>query len=294
MSKAVCVALGLVVVACGDGGGGGELDPPARIVEAYVEVIADGERVERQIFGAGATVVDDASICGNAVRLVFDAPLDRPSFEEIACADGSFALPFEGCGDIGVLDEDQDGEADQRRLLDGVLAVACGDDLIPQSPSASSYADEPASELILGVNELPAASACGLAIGQVLLDRNANQPCAPDGAGDCIAGDASAIGFGTDCERVVDVSLEDGATDVPVDAAIFVATNVPRADDVLLAIELTDAGARIPVDVEVGQDDPKNASIRPTGGLAPGTTYALSLPQCDGVVDTVEFTTASR
>jgi hypothetical protein len=278
--------------------------------------------------------VNNAVARGTArLRVVFDEILKGNALEEIACADGSFSVvpdgadpddikdcsgpDLSGCiavcigasGPVGILDENEDGAADDVRMRDyggGELAVSimCGDQMMPLDPEASYYNPSgnqllPAVDFPQNINGLGPAlvlvpldgmktgSSCTLTFRDEVKDKDGENVCAPqDGDIDagCDGGDTSRIAFTVEPLALFGSAPEDGEVDVPLtdfgieDANIllqFIAAIDPATLDAITLVDMM--GDPVPFTAAVSADDAAIVTLTVTGGYMPETMYTLTI-----------------
>ncbi|MBL8620635.1 MAG: Ig-like domain-containing protein [Myxococcales bacterium] len=197
--------------------------------------------------------VTTASVSGQAMRVVFDEILYGNSLEEIECRDTTFSrvplgttpddiancavaadlLPALCKGEhavclnpagvpVGVVDDDEDGAADNTRMIAGAVTLRCGTFEVELNREQSFW--QPAGTQLVPAGQTPGTSIgpaliiapeggrmpskqtdCRLAFAPDVTDKDFIQPCVPTGGeedtdnyGDCTGGDLSAFHFGTE------------------------------------------------------------------------------------------------
>ena len=291
-------------------------------------------------WGDDRQVVNAIAFGTSRIRIVLDELVRGNDIEEIACADGTYSTvppgttpddikacagPVEALGDctavcigssgpVGILDENEDGASDARRMREyapGELAVAlecggmnvtldrersyyqpAGNQLLPAIDLASPNAPDNINALGPAIMLVPqtglrTGSACTVSFRPEVQDKDGNQVCAPpngDVSENCSAGDTSAISFTVEPLALRRSDPADGDTGVPVTAA-----GSPNADIYLEfvagidsaslgAITLADAdGNDVPVTGVVLEDDPRLVVITVEGGYAADTAYTLTI-----------------
>ncbi len=215
--------------------------------------------------------VTTASVSAQYMRVVFDEILYGNGLEEIECRDGSFSrvplgttpddiancavaldlLPTLCKGEhatclnpagapVGIVDEDEDGAADNTRLIDGAATLRCGSFDVPLNREQSFW--QPAGNQLVPARQSPGSSLgpalilapangrlpskqtdCRLAFAPDVTDKDFIQPCAPTGGeedtenyGDCTGGDLSAFKFGTEAIILSGSLPTNGSTTVAV------------------------------------------------------------------------------
>lgn len=110
---------------------------------------------------------------------------------------------------VGVRDVDQDGAADETRLIAGTVVLQCDGGEIAlaagfwtpagtQQKPASGGFDALGPALVIEPTMLPLGTTCGVTFGDNVVDRDGQRPCAPpdgDPANGCTPGDTSAFRF---------------------------------------------------------------------------------------------------
>lgn len=290
---------------------------------------------EDPVYGDDRVVNNAVARNGARLRVVFDEILVGNYLEEIACADGSFSVVPIGAdpddiadcagpdlsrcvavcigasGPVGILDENEDGAADDVRMRDyggGELAVSvmCGDQMMPLNAEESYYnpsgnqllpAVDPPNNInglgpalvLLPVDGMMTGAACTLTFRSEVVDKDGEQVCAPEG-GDidagCQPGDTSRISFTVQplALSVLGTTPENGETDVALtdpgvpDATIllpFIASIDPATVDAITLVD--DMGDPVPIVPSVSPDDASIVTITVTGGYQPTTEYTLTI-----------------
>lgn len=287
----------------------------------------DGETDDREVTQAIAGT--------NRVRVVFDELLVGNNLEELGCADGSFsrvpdldATPddIDACSPpnlqdctavcigppvVGILDEDEDGAADTRRMINygpamdsGELAVqvVCDGVNIPMDQVQSFYQPSGNQQITagpLGIDSLGPAvvlvpvagfrtgSNCNVQfLDQQVVDKEGLGACAPAN-GDitqACSGAGVEIAFGTEALDLIDsdpvadqamVAVTDAGS---ADKSLFVQFNAQIDPGSMTAFTLTEDGTDISGQVTVMI--PQGGTLLTlvvTGGLNPGSDYVLSV-----------------
>ena len=291
-------------------------------------------------WGDDRQVVNAIAFGTSRIRIVLDELVRGNDIEEIACADGTYSTvppgttpddikdcagPVEalgGCtavcigpsGPVGILDENEDGASDARRMREygpGELAVAleCGGNNIPLDRDRSYY--QPAGNQLLPAIDLTSPNApdninalgpalmlipqsglrtgasCTVSFRPEVQDKDGNQVCAPpngDVAEGCSGGDTSAIAFTVEPLALRGSDPGDGDTGVPLtaagspDAAIYLEFVAGIDVATLDAITLADAdGNDVPVTAEALEDDPRLVIVTVPGGYTADTSYTLTI-----------------
>ncbi len=207
-----------------------------------------------------------------------------------------------GCGDteqgqpVGVLDVNQDGAADDTRLIDGSVGIQCGTINVPidvnnsywnpsgdQNRPAMGGFDALGPAIVLqAVNALPTGQSCQLKFAPDIVDKTNNAICAPAG-GDitrsCTPGDVSAFSFMTQMFTVNNQSFMTGATGVSRTAPVIFVATAPVEPTSLSAITVRTTVGNTPV-TGFTLTQPQPQTIRLTwmaGALQPSTSYTITI-----------------
>jgi hypothetical protein len=175
------------------------------------------------------TTPDDIADCAAADDLLDDN-----------CA-GTHAVCLEDGRPCGVLDEDENGSADNTRMIDGQVRIECGGTNVPLNLE-QSYWQPAGNQLVpaggtaegsLGpalvlrpINDgrMPTDSPCLLVFAPDVTDKHGIAPCAPTGGDislDCTPGDVSAFSFKTQRLRFSSTVPDQNATGVSRTPATF-------------------------------------------------------------------------
>lgn len=148
---------------------------------------------------------------------------------------GPLAVCLDGAGvPCGVFDEDENGSADNTRMIEGQVRIVCdgadvpldleqsywqpaGNQLVPAGLTPEGSLG-PAVILAPRDGRLPTNSSCQLAFAGDVTDKDGNAICAPAGGDitvDCTPGDISAFSFKTEAMRMTSSSPEDNFTGIP-------------------------------------------------------------------------------
>jgi len=281
-------------------------------------------------------VLSAIALGAQEIRIVLDELVRGNDLEEIACADGSYSRiprgttpddiarcagpvdsllrcdtvclsPADG-SPLGILDADEDGAADDMRMIDYnpddnitelAVAIICDGVDIPLDPDFSFY--NPSgnqtfpSNATLGFRGLgpsivlkPAGDIgmrtgadCSVTFRPEVVDYDDNPVCAPEGGSidnDCSGGDTSRISFSTDTLKVVNTVPSDGSVGVSLSGSGFmlVALNANVDIDSVSAITLTANGVDVPITPEIG-DDKTAISFALAQDFEPDSTYVLTV-----------------
>lgn len=292
---------------------------------------------DRQV--TNAVVFSPAS---QRLRVVVDELLVGNYLEEIACRDGSYqrvpvgstpddiancsvqddvlastcvgeyAVCIGPNGPIGVLDEDENGSADDTRFIQGAARIDCGDGLeVPLSLSGSFWQPSgnqqvpaaggfnalgPAVILQPGGLGLPTGSDCSVTFADTIVDKSGNRLCAPpdgDITQDCEPGDTSLLTFRTEAFAIKGSVPQNNQTNV----GLRISTSNDNARMILqfnVALVQVDGAGNLPADAftllegdtditseVVATRDAAPAVNQVTlllpGGFQPSTTYTLTV-----------------
>jgi len=232
----------------------------------------------------------------------------------------------------GVQDDDENGSADNTRLIAGQVRVVCGGTDVPLNAEQSYW--QPAGNQLVpagGTPEgslgpalilrpalegrMPTNSDCQLVFASDVTDKHNNQICAPTGGDpnvDCNPGDLSNFSFKTQRLRVSSADPESNATGVSTSTArirLFWNTAVNPAS---AATAVTVTPALTNMNVSVSTTNPKSLTIegcmapvtpsmpcQPTA-FAAATTYTVTVQnltdtfgKAQPIAETLTFTTAN-
>ncbi len=231
---------------------------------------------------------------------------------------------------VGVLDANQDGAADDLRLIQGRVGIRCGtidvpiaidksywnpsgDQNVPAlggfdalGPAIVLFPGTPATATVPNTDGvLPTNIECGLSFDAAVVDKQGNQVCAPadgDVSKGCSAGDLTAFKFKVEPLAVRQAGISDGDTGVARTGTVDITLSAPPLASSLTAITVQE-GATNYTDFSVALPQPNIARITWTGatGLAANTTYTITIGT--GLTDlysqpapmpvTITFTTGS-
>lgn len=265
----------------------------------------------------------------NRVRIVLDELLVGNNLEEIGCADGSFSrVPLDADPDdiarcsppnlqectevcqgppvVGILDEDEDGASDTRRMIDygtselGVQ-VTCDGVNIPMDPVLSFYQPSGNQQITagpLGIDSLGPAvvlvptagfrtgANCVISFRDEVVDKDGERVCAPEGGDISLpcSGAGTEVAFGVEALNVIDsdpvadqdmVSLTDGGSP---DKSLFIQFNAQIAPESVTAFTLTENGVDRTGDVTVMVPEGGTLlTLVVAGGLVGDTDYELNI-----------------
>jgi hypothetical protein len=200
---------------------------------------------------------------------------------------------------VGILDDDQDGAADETRMIPGQVAIKCGASGqidVPlnldssywnpsgdQNKPAMGGFDALGPALVLtvgGNNALPTNVDCQLAFSTEIVDKQGLGVCAPangDIEAGCTPGNLDAFKFHVEPIRVINLLDFDGngTPDVPVDVAapFDLGTNVPMQASSLAGITVTPA-----TPMTVALANARTIRLTPMTAWAAATMYTVTIP----------------
>ncbi|MDX2093500.1 MAG: Ig-like domain-containing protein [Kofleriaceae bacterium] len=194
---------------------------------------------------------------------------------------------------VGVLDINQDGAADETRMITGAVGLRCGTIDVPinydtsyWNPSGNQLVPAmggfdalgPAIVLTPEIDGMPTNLDCQLTFSAEIVDKQNEAICAPAG-GDidagCNAGDVSAFTFHTEALDFEPQTFLQGQTGINRNDPIIVRSSVPIDTASLAGISLSPApGGAVTFNVMMKQ----NIYINVAGGLAANTQYTLTVP----------------
>ncbi len=201
---------------------------------------------------------------------------------------------------VGVLDINQDGSADDTRMIKGAVAFKCGAVDVPisldmsywnpsgnqQPPAMGGFEAMGPAIVLTPTNGLPTNIECGLTFSPDVVDKQNIQVCAPpngDITQDCTPGDTSAFKFKVEPLLISPATFEDNMTGVSrVDPAILSA-NAPLDPASVGGITVTEgAGTNYTMFTAAVGTGMMNKTISITwtavAGLAPSTKYTITIP----------------
>jgi len=268
-------------------------------------------------------VTNAIALGGQRIRIVFDELLRGNAIEEIACADGSFSrVPvgttpddIEKCagpvdsiqntctavcvdpssGPIGVLDEDEDGAADDFRMISGQIRLMCDDIEMALNLQESFYQPSGNQQITagpLGINSLGPAvvlvpdaglrtsANCRFEFANDITDKDGNQICAPpdgDIKQTCSPGDVSLVSFQVEPLRVKGQDPPADATNVSLTPTVLLQFNANIDPATTTAITLADDNSQaVSATIAVSSSDGTLVTLVPDTALAPNTTYTVT------------------
>lgn len=265
----------------------------------------------------------------NRIRVVLDELLVGNNLEEIGCADGSFdRVPLDADPDdidkcsppnlqdctavcqgppvVGIIDEDEDGASDTRRMIDygtNELAVqlTCDGVNIPMDPVQSFYQPSGNQQITagpLGIDSLGPAvvlvpvaglrtgANCEITFRDEVVDKDGERVCAPEGGDINLAcsGAGAQVAFGVEALNVIDSDPVADQTDVTVtdggspNKSLFVQFNAQIDPNTVTAFTLTEDGVDRTADVTVMVPQGGTLlTLEVANGLAADADYVLTI-----------------
>lgn len=213
-----------------------------------------------------------------------------------------------GCGDVpqgqpvGVLDVNQDGAADDTRMIAGAVGIQCGNIDVPIDVNASYWNpsgdqnrpslggfDALGPAIVLApVGALPTNQMCQLKFAPDIVDKTNNAICAPPGGditASCTEGDVSAFQFMTQAFTIANQSFTNGQTGVSRTAPVIFVATAPIDMASLGAITVTGPGNTAVTGFTLTQPQPQTVRLTwGAGVLAANTTYTITISS--GLTDT--------
>lgn len=214
-----------------------------------------------------------------------------------------------GCGEtkkgepVGVLDDNQDGAADEHRMIAGSVGLKCGSFDVPidalvsywnpsgdQNVPALGGFDALGPAIVLQPAPIPGAptgapqflptnQTCSLVFDPSVVDKQGNKVCAPangDITKGCTPGDVSAFSFKVQPMGVKQSNVNNGDTGVPRTGSIDILLVAPPDPATLSAITVTE-GSTPYTGFTVALPFPETLRITWTGTLAATTMYTITL-----------------
>jgi hypothetical protein len=206
-----------------------------------------------------------------------------------------------GCGGVpkgdpvGVLDVNQDGAADDTRMISGAVGVKCGTFDVPidvnmsywnpsgdQNKPAMGGFDALGPALVLAPSgALPTNTDCLLSFAPDVVDKQNEQVCAPPG-GDieqgCTAGDLTNFKFKVEALRLTNQSFTNNQMGVDRSAPVIIVANAGLEPATLNSISVTQNGAPF-TGFTVSLPLPTSIRIQWNAQLAASTTYVITINQ---------------
>ncbi|HEY1814678.1 MAG TPA: Ig-like domain-containing protein [Kofleriaceae bacterium] len=272
---------------------------------------------------------DVVAIDGNGNQTAFsDVPDDATPPDIAKCAVSDAALPQSCVGDhlscicqiqsgcdgiafgapVGVLDNNDDGAADNMQLKPGAVAITCGtggsipvpidladsywnpsgNQLVPAAGGSDALG--PAIVLVPEGGYLPTNTTCGLTFAPTVVDEKNLEVCAVPGGrpaactgrladcpqflAGCTPGDTTAFSFGVQALAIIS-PITDGETGVSLTLPEFFTANAPLLASSIANITITPAP---PGGVSITLPMPSQIEMMFLGGLAPSTQYTITIP----------------
>lgn len=269
------------------------------LVGNYIEEIACRAPIDTDAYDfvpLGSTPEDVAkcSVAKDVLPSSCPATAERPMC--ICQIDG-------GCGDVmkgqpvGILDVNQDGSADDTRMIAGAVGVQCGNIDVPidvnnsywnpsgdQNRPAMGGFDALGPAIVLApTGALPTGQgACTLKFAPDIVDKTNKGICAPPG-GDvtkgCNEGDVSAFTFKTQPFTINNQSFMTGATGISRTAAVIFVATAPIAAGSLAAITVKNTMTNAPItNFTLTQPQPQTVRLSwGAGALQATTQYTITI-----------------
>ena len=196
---------------------------------------------------------------------------------------------------VGIDDKNQDGAADDTRLIAGAVGVKCGTIDVPidlnmsywnpsgnqQPPAMGGFEALGPAIVLVPLNGLPNNLDCQIVFAETVVDKQNVRVCASpsgDPEEDCTPGDTAAVKFKAEPMKFQSVSFVEGQTGVSrTEPIVFVAnTNIdPMATS---GVTITGPGTTPFTAFTATITMNKIINITPTGtGFAPNTMYTVTL-----------------
>lgn len=197
----------------------------------------------------------------------------------------------------GVDDEDENGSADNSRLIAGQVRIVCGDIEVPLDVEQSYW--QPAGNQLVPARQtpegslgpalvlrpqnagrMPTGSTCRVVLAPDVVDKDDIQPCTPPGGdptAECTPGDLSGFSFGTEQLRITSSTPEHNMTGVAVDLTPFrIFWNAPLLPSSVTPANVTVTPALPAMTVSLQSMDTQ-IQINTGGNLMPATTYTITI-----------------
>lgn len=197
----------------------------------------------------------------------------------------------------GVDDEDENGSADNTRMIAGQVRLVCGDIDVPLDLEQSYW--QPSGNQLVPARQtpegslgpalvlkpqnsgrMPTGSTCRVVLAPDIVDKDDIQPCTPpdgDPTAECTPGDISGFSFGTEQLRVTSSTPENNMTGVAVDLTPFrIFWNAPLLPSSVTAANVTVTPALPAMTVSLTSMDTQLV-INTGGNLMPATTYTVTI-----------------
>jgi hypothetical protein len=268
------------------------------LVGNYLEEIACRAPIDADAYDfvpVGATPEDIAKCSVSKDVLESSCPASMPHAVCICRLEG-------GCGEVaqgkpvGILDVNQDGAADDTRLIAGAAGIRCGTIDVPidvnnsywnpsgdQNRPAMGGFDALGPAIVLApVDALPTGQMCQLQFSPDIVDKTNKGICAPAG-GDvtksCTEGDVSAFSFMTQTFTIANQSFMSGATGISRTAPVIFVATAPVLATSLSGLSVRTTVGNTPV-TGFTLTQPQPQTIRLTwgaGALTPSTGYTITI-----------------
>lgn len=208
---------------------------------------------------------------------------------DAGCAVGGITV--EMGAPVGVLDMNQDGAADDTRLIKGSVGLKCGTIDVPidqdmsywnpsgnqQVPAMGGFDALGPAIVLVPQNGMPTNLKCNLAFDPSVVDKQGEQVCAPpdgDLTGNCAGGDTSAFFFTVEALTLVP-TIADNAMGQSKSGTISFFGNATIDPASITAITIVPAPVTPPtITIDMGKNIKIDFSAAP---LAPLTPYVITL-----------------
>lgn len=281
-------------------------------------------------------VVTAIALGAQEIRIVLDELVRGNKLEEMACADGTFSRIPDGttpddvarcagpvdsilsCTEVcigadgkpvGILDADEDGAADDMRMIDYNadpdivelgISVVCDGQAIPLDPEFSFWTPSgnqtfPSNNTLgfrglgpaivakpLAASGLRTGSNCSIAFRPEVIDYDGNPICAPTNgliSEDCSGGDTTKISFGTEPLALTNSVPADASVGVGLDGAFFILLSFNANVDAstVSAISMTAGAAPVTINPIVQEEDATSIVIMLDDPFEPATDYTMTV-----------------
>jgi hypothetical protein len=283
-------------------------------------------------------VIVDELLVGNYIeQIACRAPIDDDQYDNVPvgatpddiarCSVAKDALPKScsstskysvclcqldiGCGEgiakgapVGVLDVNQDGAADDTRMIPGAAGIKCGtidvamdlnqsywnpsgDQNVPAmggfdalGPAIVLVPGQPPGSPMGTPQVLPTNTTCGLVFAPAVVDKQGNAVCTPDNGDvtkDCSPGDMSKFSFKVEALGVKQSNVQDGEMGVSRTGSIDITLTAPPDPASLAAGVTVTQGGTAFTGFTVAMALPDTLRITWTGTLAANTMYTITI-----------------
>lgn len=198
-------------------------------------------------------------------------------------------------GPVGIDDKNQDGAADDTRLIRDSVGVTCGTINVPmdldmsywnpsgnqQVPAMGGFDALGPAIVLIPQAGLPSNIDCQLTFAADVVDKQGIRVCAPPGGdilSDCSPGDTTKVAFKTEPMYFL-AAFNSGATGISKTDPITFAGITPLDPSATTAVTTTTGGtpvAGVTVTIPAANKDFLLVTP-PVGGFAPNTTYTITL-----------------